>query len=398
MINDRAKADAATYSRRRLIVGAGLLGVPTLLYAWSRGSTKSLGADQPGSDPPTTVVSSVQPDVALTPPTTQAAQTTVGATSTTVAGWQPFDHEVAVGASGDKVRLVQDRLRQLGYDPGVTDGSFGSATERAVWAYEKLVLDVPVREVTGRVTPAVWERMNQTNEVRPRRSGPGTHLEILLDRQVAVLYVDDGTRLITHISSGTGDTWCAVVTVDQEDGSQTEEGICGVAVTPGGVFHFNRRVDGWRNSKLGRLYNPVYFNYGLAVHGASNVPNVPASHGCVRIPMHVAEYFPSLVSNGDYVYVFDGVEQPEIYGAQVPTFDYPDPNWIPPSTTTTATTTTTTATTTTTPRTTTTVPKTTTIHAPSATTTAQHPSATSTTHVDESTPSETSMLSPPVDG
>ena len=155
------------------------------------------------------------------------------------------------------------------------------------------------------------------------------------------------------------------MTVDEDDGTQTEQAICGVAVTPGGVFHFDRRVEGWRNAKLGRLYNPVYFNYGIAIHGASDVPKQPASRGCVRIPMHIAEYFPSLVANGDLVYVFDGVEQPETYGAQLPVFDYPDPN---------ATTTTTTTT-----RPTTTLPTPTTTHVHPATTTASAPSATTTT-------------------
>ncbi|MBI5089955.1 MAG: L,D-transpeptidase, partial [Actinobacteria bacterium] len=127
--------------------------------------------------------------------------------------------------------------------------------------------------------------------------------------------------------TGEGVEWCDQVLMDNDDGTQTTQGICGRSITPGGVFHFERKVDGWRNAALGRLFNPVYFNYGIAVHGSSNVPSSPVSHGCVRIPMHLAEYFPSLVQDGDLVYVFDGVEEPEIYGAQLPTFDYADPNF-----------------------------------------------------------------------
>jgi lipoprotein-anchoring transpeptidase ErfK/SrfK len=74
--------------------------------------------------------------------------------------------------------------------------------------------------------------------------------------------------------------------------------------TPPGLFRFERRIKGWRTSKLGKLYNPVYFNEGIAVHGEPSVPNVPASHGCVRLPMHIGEYFPSLVANGDAIAVF----------------------------------------------------------------------------------------------
>ncbi|MFW2336319.1 L,D-transpeptidase family protein, partial [Ilumatobacter sp.] len=127
--------------------------------------------------------------------------------------------------------------------------------------------------------------------------------------------------------------------------------------------------EGWRNAKLGRLYKPVYFNYGIAIHGASNVPNYPASRGCVRYPMHVAEYIQDLVELGDAVYVFDGVEDPEHYGAQPMRFDWPDPDY----TTTTSTTTSTSTTTTTQP------PSTTTTSSPPPTpTTSTNPPTTTT--------------------
>jgi peptidoglycan hydrolase-like protein with peptidoglycan-binding domain len=235
--------------------------------------------------------------------------------------------------TGAEVRAVQDRLRALAFDPGPSDGDYGPATERAVWAFEKFVLDTPASEVSGIVTVALWEEMNKPLDVRPRRANPGNHIEVLLPQQVAVVYSDDVPVLITHVSTGSGEEWCSVVLVDEDDGTQTEQGICGIAVTPGGVFHIERRIDGWRNSKLGRLYNPLYFNYGIALHGATKVPKYPASRGCVRLPMHIAEYFPTLLANGDLVYVFDGVEQPETYGAQLPVFDYPDPNYTPASTT-----------------------------------------------------------------
>ena len=168
--------------------------------------------------------------------------------------------------------------------------------------------------------------------------------------------------VISHVSSGEGITWCDEVEIDLDDGTSEVKGICGVSITPAGVYHFERKVEGWRNAKLGRLYKPVYFNYGIAIHGAGNVPAYPASRGCVRHPMHIAEYIQDLVSIGDAIYVFDGIEEPETYGAQPMIFDYPDPDWIPPTTTTTVPDTTTTApdttTSTTRPTTTTTTPTT----------------------------------------
>jgi len=52
--------------------------------------------------------------------------------------------------------------------------------------------------------------------------------------------------------------------------------------------------------------------------------------------MHVSDYFQSLVAKGDQVFVFDGVKEPEAYGAQSPRFNWTDPSY----TTTTSTTTT----------------------------------------------------------
>jgi hypothetical protein len=128
-----------------------------------------------------------------------------------------------------------------------------------------------------------------------------------------------------------------------------ERDECGKSYTPGGVFKFNRRYEGNRQSPLGGMYNPVYFNYGIAVHGARNVPLQPASHGCIRIHMELAETFPGLVKNGNHVYVWgqDGRE-PENYSRNetLPRFNWPNPN---STTTTSSSTTTTTTTTTTTP-------------------------------------------------
>ncbi|HUR48214.1 MAG TPA: L,D-transpeptidase, partial [Acidimicrobiales bacterium] len=101
-------------------------------------------------------------------------------------------------------------------------------------------------------------------------------------------------------------------------------GDCATAVTPGGSFKITRRIPGWRTSRLGQLYNPLYFNGGIAIHGAPSVPAYPASHGCVRIPMHSARWFPDTVPNGTPVYVIGGSR------AAVP-FNEPAPGEAPPT-------------------------------------------------------------------
>jgi peptidoglycan hydrolase-like protein with peptidoglycan-binding domain len=200
---------------------------------------------------------------------------------------------------------VQERLIALGFDPGEADGIFGSKTVAAVWAYEKLIDGTEPSKVKGRVTPDMWLEMQDNIVIKPKRTKTTkTHMEIYLPSQVAILFVGKQARLVTHISSGTGDKWEEVVTIDPgEEGNETgttaiQQLVSGTSTTPGGVYKFEKRylkeiaeADGWREGRLGRMYKPVYFNFGLAVHGSKNVPKYPASHGCIRIPMHIAEYF-----------------------------------------------------------------------------------------------------------
>jgi lipoprotein-anchoring transpeptidase ErfK/SrfK len=95
------------------------------------------------------------------------------------------------------------------------------------------------------------------------------------------------------VSTGSGERFCV-------------GGACSIADTPAGSYRFTWRYPGWRESRLGKLYNPVYFNGGIAVHGEPWVGATPVSHGCVRIPMLVADYFPTLVKTGDPIIVFNG--------------------------------------------------------------------------------------------
>src|SRR5205823_6234288 len=82
-------------------------------------------------------------------------------------------------------------------------------------------------------------------------------------------------------------------------------------------------------SKLGVLYNPLFFNGGIAIHGEPAVPTYPASHGCVRIPMSDSLWFYNTVTKGTPVYVLGGAKAP------VP-FNEPAPGEAPPNSTTTS--------------------------------------------------------------
>jgi lipoprotein-anchoring transpeptidase ErfK/SrfK len=86
------------------------------------------------------------------------------------------------------------------------------------------------------------------------------------------------------VSTGSGRRYCS-------------RGRCTIAATPRGSYRIYNRISGWRTSHLGRLHNPLYFKGGFAVHGGK-VPGYPASHGCIRVPMSVSAWLPSVVPNG----------------------------------------------------------------------------------------------------
>ena len=285
------------------------------------------------------------------PPSTQAIVTEPTEAPLVTTG---LSQPLAYGSAGDSVRALQERLTELGFFVGPIDGQFGNLTKMAVWAFEKLVIQVPRDEATGVVTDDMWQQMQQPMRIEPRRGhadGETTenHTEVYLPEQVVVFFVDDEVVLISHMSSGTGEEWKEEVTIDVgEYGNDTDEpivrGEIGVSITPGGVYDYDRMIEGVRQSALGDLWNPAYFNYGIAIHGAMNVPLQPASHGCIRVPLKVGEAFHEYVSIGDQVWVWDGVKEPEFYGNPPPIFNRIDPDYS--TTTTTASTSTTVAATT----------------------------------------------------
>jgi hypothetical protein len=353
----------------------GLLAVVVFAGVALGGGGGDGGSDGDDAGSAATVAASLS-----VPPSVNVIETVE--TSAPIAKTQ-LDRTLSKGMAGDDVAAVQQRLTDLGFWPGPIDGYFGDETRRSVWAYEKLVLGVPYDEPTGQVTAEMWTDMQDPFVIQPRRpNSTPNHTEIYLPEQVLAVFHGDQPVMITHMSSGDNEEWCEEVTISPGEWNNPGDeplvrGECGKSFTPGGVFSFNRRVEGVRQSSLGGMWDPVYFNYGIAVHGALNVPLQPASHGCIRIPLPLSPVFQDLVSIGDQVFVFDGVKEPEYYGAQKPYFNRIDPDYstTTTSTTTTSTTTTTIAPSTTLPPSTTTRPATTTTAPATTTTTTIAPAA-----------------------
>ncbi|WP_407318996.1 L,D-transpeptidase family protein [Isoptericola halotolerans] len=171
------------------------------------------------------------------------------------------------GASGKKVRALQEQLIELGYFLPEADGAFGPQTQQAVWALQKAA-GLGRDAVVGPKT-----RQALKDGARPSaRSSQGKVVEIDLDRQL-LLAVEDGRVVRTiNASSGNGETFEA-------------KGRSYRATTPRGTFAVYMERDYLHEStlELGAMYRPKYFTGGIAVHGSPSIPPWPASHGCIRV-------------------------------------------------------------------------------------------------------------------
>ena len=93
----------------------------------------------------------------------------------------------------------------------------------------------------------------------------------------------DKTRQVLIVANGGQVEWVFNAS-SGSDHPYTLDGVGYSAHTPEGNFNVMRAVDGFDKSPLGELYRPKYFtNTGIAVHGYTDVPPYPASHGCVRV-------------------------------------------------------------------------------------------------------------------
>lgn len=194
------------------------------------------------------------------------------------------------GASGPEVEALQRALEAQKFSVGTVDGVYGQMTVHAVMAFQK-TFDLPR---TGRADPATLARIAEAPVALPMvPDGGATRVEIDLKRQMLQLYLDGELHKVLSASTGTGKRYC-------------DNGRCGVAVTPGGSYRVGWRVKGIRISPLGKLWNPLFFNGGIAIHGSPSVPAGPASHGCVRIPIPDSVWFYDTVPNGTPVYVVNG--------------------------------------------------------------------------------------------
>jgi peptidoglycan hydrolase-like protein with peptidoglycan-binding domain len=187
---------------------------------------------------------------------------------------QVVDWQSGAGEGGLKVLLLQRALLREGFASPVT-GYYDDATARAVLAFRKtngLGRDgYALREVFAML-------MRGEGSYRLRYPKAGKHVEFDWSRQVLVLARGGRPYRTYHTSSGAPAT-----------------------PTVFGSYRFYLQTPG-TNSK--GMVHSSYFIGGYAIHGYASVPNYPASHGCLRVPIPNALSIFNWIDIGDPIFTY----------------------------------------------------------------------------------------------
>ena len=273
---DRSTAGARAALAAAVLAGALVLGAcGAITFGKNTSATPSaVQGTTSVSDPSTAPVEPVSGDTTTT--SAPAPTTTAPSPSTTKPAPKPTPAKptpkptpkegdtLKPGDSGAYVKQVQQRLSALGYWNGAADGSYGGLTSQAVMALQKAA-GLGRDGIYGPAT-----RRALQSGVRPQSRTGGTGIEIDKARQLLLVVRGGKVTMILNTSTGSGQSY-------------SSQGSTRIATTPAGSFSTFRSVDHLDKGPLGDLWRPRYFNGGIAVHGAGNVPGYPASHGCARV-------------------------------------------------------------------------------------------------------------------
>jgi len=191
---------------------------------------------------------------------------------------QVVNWQAGAGSRGVKVLLLQRGLVKLGFATPVT-GSFDGLTANAVKVFRKT--NGMGRD--GYATTSVYAQVLRGEgafKLRYPSSGThGKHVEFDWSRQVLVLADHGRPYRAYHVSSGKPST-----------------------PTVFGSYRFYRQEPG--TNSHGMVYSS-YFIGGYAIHGYASVPNYPASHGCLRVPIPNAVSIYNWIDLGDPIYTYE---------------------------------------------------------------------------------------------
>ena len=243
-------------------------------------------------------------DTSPPPSTTDISRTTTSPSApskkvapTTTHDPAPFSPPtiLKVGSRSEAVLALEKRLAELRYEVGAVDGRYDRQTWQGVVAFQKY----NNLKRTGTYTLETQKALLMAllpKGLHPELGLP--RIEIDLTRKVLLFFDEHGLNHVIAVSTGSDRKYCEI-------SNKSGERICGVAHTPRGKFRIQYRISGWRESDLGKLYNPLYFDGGFAIHGSLSVPAYKVSHGCVRMSLGTSVWFYDTVKNGTRVIVYD---------------------------------------------------------------------------------------------
>ena len=179
------------------------------------------------------------------------------------------------------IREFQTLLTDLGFmGPGGVSGEFDDRTAVAVLAFQKWQR----LERTGELDATTARALLRATRPNPSTYAAGRRVEVLLDRQLALLV--EGGRVLRAIHVSTG----------------------AYSRTPTGTFQiFRKERMSWSVPFSVWLPWASYFVGGIAFHEYSSVPTYPASHGCIRVNRYDAPRLYDFASYGTQVTVLSGV-------------------------------------------------------------------------------------------
>jgi hypothetical protein len=177
------------------------------------------------------------------------------------------------GASNVYVKLLEQRLVDLGMYLDGTDRYFSDHTADAMRAFNK----VEGRARLGTVDQATWFALANARRTKARYRTSGFHIEVDQTRQVLLTVKDGKIKKVIHVSTG-------------RDG-----------YTPDGTWQIYRKIAGYSG---GNLYYPSYYEGRRALHGWPEVPTYNASHGCTRLPMWTARWVYGQADMGTTVRIY----------------------------------------------------------------------------------------------
>jgi len=183
---------------------------------------------------------------------------------------------VATGSSGARVRGLLTALSRLHIRVPSVGTTFNSQCADAVMAFQKAYRLPRTYVFDG----DDWRKLDGARPVKPRYSGPSTHIEVDKSRQILMVVKNGVVYGLIAVSTGaTGNT-------------------------PEGSFHIQQKHPYTTSGYGGILFRTMGFVGDFAIHGYAPVPPYPASHGCIREPMWVADWTYGQSWVGERLYVY----------------------------------------------------------------------------------------------